>query len=238
MLIDLLVYVNETPGTYSIPEVTKAAAERGLDGIILVCQSRPLSPSEVPKTSELKTFVGVELVTEQGVVLLVPSETNGAYANKVWGEPGPDGAYVLEQVLSAALEHRWAVVAVQPFDQHFPNSSGEQLISAEGIHAVIVTTGGTPLLAHDLALEAAMARNIPIVAGSNTRQSFNRLGSVATVFCREISSQKELCSAIIDGDIWTATIGGKTQFSAAKTPSSKPHDKGNRNRGRGRDKRR
>lgn len=235
MLIDLFVHVNESPGGYSIADVAKTASERGLDGVVLVGRGHPVLLPENQPSPAVKTFVGVELHTDLGVVLLIPSEVRGPYADRAWGDPGADEIYRLEHVLAIAAEHRWAVVAVQPFDQHFPHSSGEQLISAEGIHAVIATTGGTPLLAHDLALEAAMARDIPIVAGSNTRQSFNRLGSVATVLLREISTQRELASALTGGDVWTATMGGRTQLSVPKGPASQHNDrKRNRRPDRGR----
>ncbi len=224
MIVDLHVHTDATESGRNVPEIVGALASSGLDAVALTDVGVISSPADVAGTFEeagLSVFFGVELPTETGRWLLYPPNAIEAAESKPWGEPGSDGLYS-SGVVETLTGQGWAAVLVQPF---LNDGAGEGVYALQGMHAIQITQGEEPLSARDLAMEAGLALDIPLVAGSNLLGDLEALGKVGTVLLRAASTQSEFVRELKEGHMFVAKMG-----TPKVTPEARRRKRGPRRR--------
>lgn len=200
MLIDLLVYSEDSEGTPVEPEAMMASAqEAGLDGLVVSGRSGPTENFEafVSAGDEvgIRVFPGHVVETDHGLVLALLPE--GAQF-----QPEGEATALLEHVASVG----GASVALRPYDREVARPMGDQLFTLQGLNACEVCNGRVPEIANDLALEAASNLELPCVSTSSA-QDPEDVGTAATIFRRPVDTMDALVEQIREGACWPVSIG-------------------------------
>ena len=169
----------------------------------------------------MDVFVGVEVNTDMGTMILYPPTTDGAYEEQRWGTRDGNGVHSFASIRSFCEDNDWVIVAAQPyFNEH---RAGDMIYETSGVNAVEIVQSNTPPLARDLATEAALALKMVAVGGSGPTESADLLFQHLTVFLDSIQTQAELVLGLRRGDCWVMSL---------QAPISPTKPKKSRRRGR------
>lgn len=209
MLIDLHVHTAYSEGfTCSLEDTIARCREAGIGALLLAeCDVVP-DLDEVRRISqelEFPIFVGVDVDASDGRVIAVPADpTAPGFQNQSWAGQRDD--FLVRHVIEAVADMDGAVLAAHPYLDDGGPYLGDRIYDIPGFAGVEVACGVKRHLCNDLALEAASSMAVPTVGGSDTGPEGQRLGSYATAFVDEITTQEELVAALLEGAFWAVEL--------------------------------
>lgn len=202
MLIDLHVHTSATPGGHDLDRLIEAAKDAGLDGLAITDIGVLPDFSDLPR-GDFGLFAGVELPTSRGRWLAYPPHLSDGVDVGAFDSPDADGLYSIDVVEKLSGEG-WALILVQPFHEPQPR---EAVYDMAGFHAIEVSQGTEPLMAKDLAIEAALALRVGVVGGSAVLEDLSVLGKICTVFLPPLSDQSSFHGALMSRDVFLGERG-------------------------------
>jgi hypothetical protein len=218
MLVDLQVHTRFSAPWSTLPggslthqEAIARAKAAGLDAVCFTERMRPAGVAEAlaaGREAGFPVFVGVDIPTLKGRLLFVPERADDpVFTEAAWAGREP---LVSPEELAQQLAPHGAVIAVTPYHRD-PNrgAMSDRVFLIQGLHAIMAvsSTSHEDLTAEDLAAEAAQARGLPVVGGSDVSDEPEQLGKAATLLRFVAATQADLCQAIRQGDVWSAQIG-------------------------------
>lgn len=239
MLIDLHVQSHYSRrGKLDPDDIVRRAKDIGLNGVCFT-EDQPIEKYQelqaLATDHDFPVFIGRTVFTEKGHLLFIPRNSEHVTKHGVFPHNVDDETPLsYEKVAERAQELEGALVAAHPYKLQIPNPMGDRLFDMEGLSAIEVRNGSCKSLINDFALEASFHLRIPGVAGSNTCETLNELGTAASLFCQELKSQEDLVDAIQTGQVWPALLQDTVEYRK----SSRDNDRGgDRRGGRGGDRR-
>jgi predicted metal-dependent phosphoesterase TrpH len=211
MLIDLHAHSHLSKGCALDPRaVLERAARLGLDGVAFTetnTQDGCEELLELGARSQLKVFVGLELMTDRGQYLcFFPRPEQAPEPVQMWGsnrEKPWSAAEALPRMKSLGA----AIVAARPYDRDLPHPAMDYVRSLNVLCAVEGYNARVKQSANDMAVEVAEALALPCTGGSDARQSLDEVGRGATFFKQPVGTQQQLVSALLAGQFWPAMVG-------------------------------
>ncbi|TNE51519.1 MAG: PHP domain-containing protein [Deltaproteobacteria bacterium] len=235
MLIDLHVQSHYSrKGKLDPDDIVRRAKDIGLNGICLT-EDQPIDKHDelqaLAKDHDFPVFVGRTVFTEKGHLLFIPRDTEHVTKHGVFPHNVDDDTpLAYDKVAERAQELGGVLVAAHPYKLQINHPMGDRLFDMEGLTAIEVRNGSCKSLVNDFALEATFHLKLPGVAGSQTCESLNELGTAASLFCQELESQEDLVDAIQAGQVWPAQLQDTVEF---RKSSSSRDDRGGRDDRRG-----
>jgi predicted metal-dependent phosphoesterase TrpH len=213
MLIDLHAHSYLSKGCDLDPrKVLERAATLGLDGVAFTetnTQDGCDELFELGRTSPVKVFVGLELVTDRGQYLcFFPDPERVPEPVQLWGS-NRERPWSADEALPKVRSLGAAVVAARPYDKEFPGSPGDGVLGMKLLSAVEAFNPKVRPQANDLALEATETLRLPSVGGSDARASLDEVGLGATFFREPVRSQAELVERLLSGVGYWAVAAGE-----------------------------
>lgn len=211
MLIDLHVHSYLSKGCELDPRaVLERAKSHGIDGVAFTetnTQDGCDELLEIGATSQVKVFVGLELVTDKGQYLcFFPRPERAPEPVQMWGSnrerPWP-AADCLPKLKSLGA----AIVAARPYDRDFATPALDFILGQKELSAVEGYNAKVRQTANDLAVEAAESLHLPCTGGSDARLSLDEVGRGATLFKAKVESQEDLVHALLGNDYWPVMVG-------------------------------
>jgi hypothetical protein len=216
MLVDLYTYSRATQaegslpgGAFSAAEILQRAKEAGLDAVCFAERGRPAVTEDAHATAAalgMTVFFGVEISVQRGRLLFIPE----ALENEVFQQAAWLGRESLPTAaeLAPELAPHGVLVAITPYerDRSYPQL-GDRVFLIPGLHAIAAPSPHHDKTAEELAVEAALSKQITLVGGSGLTDDLSVLGSAATLLRTPAHSQAELCERIRSGDAWSVQIG-------------------------------
>lgn len=218
MLVDLLVHTQLTKpsgaspgGVLSHREAIQLSRAAGLDAL---CFTERLFPTGVKEAlaagreENFPVFVGVDIPVFRGRLLFLPYHPEDPeFLEAPWAEEAP---LLPPEELANILAPHGVVIAVTPYSRE-PGRlpMGDRVFLIENLHAVAAITARSSEdpVAEALAVEAAGARGLTVVGGSDVTDNPSHIGQAATLLRFPVTSQAQLCELIKSGDAWSAQIG-------------------------------
>ena len=230
-LIDL--HVRAPDETVSAEYLMDHASNKGLDGLVLIGQGQPpkFSDGETPK---LTIYQGVELDTDVGRLLCLPSAVDEWFTSGDWGEPS-EGAETLvaADVVKAFSERGGVVVVAQPFDRDLGHPCLESAFQQlEGLSGVVVTSSPKHTASNERAAKAALEAKLPRAGGSASGVTGDRFGSVATLFPRHPADQKALVTCVKAGRMWPVEVTALQSKNTQKAVANEGRGKRRQRKGK------
>jgi predicted metal-dependent phosphoesterase TrpH len=218
MLIDLHVHSYLSRDCQLDPRAVLQRAESfGLDGVAFTETNTQDGCDELfdlQRTTKLKIFVGLELATDKGQYLCFFEKPERAPEPvQLWGS-NRETPWKADECLPKLRSLGAVIVAARPYDRDFPTPGLDYVKSLKLLSAVEVYNPKVRPGANELAIEAAMALEVPGVAGSDARGSLDELGYAATLFTRPVQSQAELVKALAGRDYYPVQMGELPQLRA------------------------
>lgn len=197
MLIDMHLHQDRHSfdSHVSLEDIIDEAKRKGLDGICITDHD-DLGLRDIVERfydENLKIFVGVEILTTQGDILVLGLD-------KV-----PDKMLTPSELLKIVEEQGGVCISAHPYrknnrgleDNIFEYASDKEI----HLHAVEVCNGSTPFHLNAQAGDTARATKLAMTGGSDAHWK-ERVGLMATYFPDEITTEKELIEAIKKGDCY------------------------------------
>lgn len=215
MLIDLHVYTSPGGGP-SLDTAIDNARSLGLDGIV-VCDQR--ASSDVARrvvggdTDGFPVFVGVELPTTQGDMLLFVPELDPFMTCEEWKELDVVGLPSFADVRDMAHRLGGAVLSTQPYDRKRNRAPGDRIFTLDGLSSLQVWSSTTEGRAVGMGYEAATRSPLPGFAGSATLSHSYPQDLWVTLFRTQPSDQRSFVEALRAGDYWPVELdaGGSSR---------------------------
>lgn len=233
MLIDLHVQTRaSTPGAPAPEKTIETAVGRGLGGIAFVDVRSSRDAKQLLALGEdagLPVFIGVEIPTTRGRFLCFAPEIDPFMSREEWRQlMAVDLLPTYESVFRLFDGVGGAVLAAQPFERADSARLGDNLVFCDGLHGVEVFTAHSTYIERSLAVESAVKIGLPGVGGSRLA-SASEVGTAATLFATQPTTQEELVAALRAGDFWAAQVGGSNERPPRR--SRPPRSEGDRDRG-------
>lgn len=212
MLIDLHAHSWLSTGCQLDPKAVLQRAETfGLDGVAFTETNTTDGADELihlGKSSKLKVFIGLELVTDKGQYLaFFPRPDQAPEPVQMWGS-NREKPWSAVECLPKLKSMGAVIVAARPFDRDIGYPAGDFILSQGPLLSAV--EGYNPKvrqLGNELAIEAAETLKLPCVAGSDARGSLDELGRGATLFKRALQTQQDLLDALTAGECWAVMMG-------------------------------
>ena len=211
MLIDLHAHSYLSKDCNLDPrQVLERAASHGLDGVAFTETNTQDGCDELfdlqAKTS-MRIFVGLELNTDKGQYLCFFAKPHLAPEPvQLWGS-NREKPWSADECLPKVKALGAVIVAARPYDKEFSHPALDYVSSVPFLTAVEGYNAKVRQSANDLAIEAALARKLPCVGGSDARGSLDEVGRGATFFKKDINGQEELVKALQEGEYWAVAVG-------------------------------
>jgi len=199
MLID--IHIPTDQGPEALNAALEAARESRLDGVVLTWRG-PMDPSLLPETPGLEVFHAAKILTEHGPLIAIPPHAESELNAAGWPESNETSGF--EAVTAWCREQGWALILTQPF-MDSPMLTTRTTTPIASVDAVEVTHGAEPLLARDLAIEAALGEKRGIVASGGGAPQ--RIGRFSTLLLPTSKGQSGLVRAIRQGAVWVVETG-------------------------------
>jgi len=181
----------------SVPDLLKAAEQRGLDAVCVTDHGRYDGfrlASELAQQSCVSVFMGIEITTTEGDVLVYSVEEL-SFPHSV--EP--------QELIDFANKHGAVAVVAHPFRSTAP-SIGNLLTSLSGLTGVEVCNGNCSDEQNALAHAHARRMNVACLGGSDAH-CCGAVGSYYSIFDEPVRTQAEFVRAIRDGCLRPAGDG-------------------------------
>ena len=230
MLIDLHVYTRQSGG----PELWKAvdtAEASNLDGILVADKRASAATAMAVVGGEFDAypvFVGVEIATRTGDVVVIPSKLDPFLTREEWRQLDALDLPTLEEVQALAKEEDAVILVAHPYERRRKNAPRDRIFAMEDVAGVEVSTTSAKREENRIAVESVGHASLPAYAGSaETRPG--RGSGWATLFGREVKDQADLVAAIREGNFWAVELDAPD----ARPPRHSGGDRGGRGGDRG-----
>lgn len=216
MLIDLHVYTTASGGR-SLASVVRDAKASDLDAILVA--DRGASAETVAALDDegridgLPVFIGVELETRDGDVVVVTPEVAPFLSREEWREVTALDRPTLKEVRAVVEPLGGVVLLAHPYDRSRRSAPRDRLFALQGVSGAEVGNNATEAVENMVALEALSASGVPAFGGSAAKKS-GEGSSWLTLFASSIGSQAELVDALKDGNYWAL----ETRADGARPP--------------------
>lgn len=201
MLIDMHLHQDRHSfdSHVSLEDIIDEAKRKGLDGICITDHDN-LGLREIVHefyTDDLKIFVGVEILTTQGDILVIGLD-------KV-----PDRMLTPSELLKIVDEQGGVCICAHPYrknnrgleDNIFEYSSDKEI----HLHGVEVCNGSTPFELNAKAGDSAKKAKLAMTGGSDSHWK-ERVGIMATYFYNKIETEKDLIEAIKKAECYPVVL--------------------------------
>ncbi|HAN30828.1 MAG TPA: hypothetical protein DCQ06_04455 [Myxococcales bacterium] len=218
-LIDLHVRATEDP--LSAAFLLEQASTKGLDGLVLVGQGQAPQIEDAEDVRKA-IYVGVEVDTDIGRLLCLPSTIDEWFTESKWNEltQGEQGLNAVE-VAKEFTERGGVVMVAQPFDRDLGHPCLEDAFqSLDTLSAVVVTSSPKHTASNERASKAAVEAKLPGAGGSASTIRGERFGSVATLFPRHPVDQQALVAGVKSGRMWPVEMTVLPPREVIKTNSN------------------
>ena len=195
MLIDMHLHQDRHSfdSHVSLEDIIDEAIRKGLDGVCITDHD-DLGLREIVKdfyTPQLKIFVGVEILTTQGDILVISLDRV------------PDKMLTPSELLELVHAQGAVAIAAHPYRKN-NRGLGDHIFahrrdSSLPLTGVEVLNGSTPEYLNAQAGETAHKSELAMTAGSDAHFK-ERVGLMATYFPYEISTEQELIAALKNRD--------------------------------------
>ena len=212
MLIDLHAHSHLSKGCDLDPKkVLERSLSHGLDGVAFTetnTQDGCDELFELAAKSEVKIFVGLELITDKGQYLcFFPRPELAPEPVQMWGS-NREKPWSAVECLPKVKALGAAIIAARPYDREVSNPAGDFILTLDCLSAVEGYNPRVRQTANELAVEAAQSLKLPCVGGSDARTTLDEVGRGATLFKNEIKTQADLVKALLSGaDYWPVMVG-------------------------------
>jgi len=223
MLIDLHAYSSRSGGQ-PLADLIKRARALGLDGVLVADRGYSADTAralQAGQPEDVRVFVGVEVETRSGDVLLIVPEIDPFFTREEWRQLGVLERPSLEDVTQLAEREGGVVLLTQPYDRARPASPGDRMFVLEGLSGVELANDATEPGSAQTAHEAIAAGTLPSFAGSAVRGRPRQESVWATLFAKPVTTQTELVDAIRSGEFWAVEImaqGARPPVRAPRGP--------------------
>lgn len=228
MLIDLHVYTSPGGGP-SLDTAIKNARALGLGGIA-VCDHRASADVArrvaAEETDGFPVFVGVELPTTQGDMLLFVPELDPFMTCEEWKELDVVGLPSYADVRDLAHRHGGVVLSAQPYDRKRNRAPGDRIFTLDGLASLEVWSSTTDRRAVGMGYEAATRSPMPGFAGSATLSHSYPQDLWVTLFRTQPHDQQSFVEALRAGDYWPVELasGGSSRQGNRRNTSRRPRN--------------
>jgi len=199
MLIDVHIPTNQ--GDEELTAALDSARDHRLDGVVLAWDGPP-DLTRIPANPGLEIYHGAEIATEHGSLIAIPPAVDDELLKAQY--PNSDAHSGFDAVTAWCRERGWALILTQPFLSSPRLKTGDDSPIAR-VDAVEVTHGDEPLLARDLAIEAALGEGRGIVASGGGDPL--RIGRFSTLLLPTRDGQAGIVKAIRQGAVWVVETG-------------------------------
>lgn len=225
MLIDLHAYTDVTGGP-TLKNLLKAAAAEGLDA---VCIADPQASAAAAKAAleyegDVKLFVGVELPTRAGDVILIVPELDPFMTREEWRQLVALGVPALEEVVELAEANGGVVLLVHPYDRRRKLAPRDRVFALEGIAGVECANSTAELGFSVFAIESLAKGPHNVFAGSATVSSKNRGSRWATLMAGDAGDEASLIEGLKAGEFWPVELNA----AESRRQERPPRDRGER----------
>ena len=202
MLIDMHLHQdrNSFDSHVSLEDIIDEAKNKGLDGICITDHDN-MGLKEIVAdfyTEDLKIFVGVEILTTEGDILVIGLDETPAY------DPfDPETLLTPAELLALVHEAGGIAISAHPYRKN-NRGLGDNIYkyapdSPTPLTAVEALNGSTPLYLNEEARLTAENAGLALTGGSDAHFK-ERVGLMATYFPYEIETEQDLIAAIKNRD--------------------------------------
>lgn len=209
MLIDLHVYTDASDGP-TLDRVLAQAKELGLDAI---CVADPRASAEVARAvaaegieTDVAVFVGVELPTLAGDVIVIPPALDPFLIHEEWRELDVFGVPSLEELREVVERVGAVVLGAHPYDRKRKSAPRDRIFTMDAFAGLEIWTADADREANRAAAEAVANARVPAFAGSATKRSSLPSNTWVTLLGESPTTQAELVKVLRKGNFWPAEI--------------------------------
>ena len=240
----VLIDPHANPGDLSPVEFARAAANAGLEGVVVTETNRVDRIDDYLDAVEdagLAAFVGVELPLDKGVLVLIPRdpEADPFYEAK-WQRTTP---WTLDEVLEAAKAVDAVVLGSHPYCRDQDSVLGDRVYAVKGMIGLETRVGHGKVNWDQMADAVAVKKSVSRLGSSGGDAAY--LGYAATVFLGD-PTHEEMLEQIANNQCMPIEFEDPTRPRDRSTPRreraprddrggrGRRDDRGGRGRGRGR----
>ena len=229
MLIDLHVYTRATGGP-SLKDAVAQAREAGLDAIAVVDRrsSREVATLVAAgETDGFPVFVGVEIPTEVGDVLVFVPEIEPFMTREEWRQLDVVQPPTFSDVREMVEREGGVLLMAHPYDRRRERAPRDRVFALERVAALEIWTSGADRASNAAAYEAVTAARVPGFAGSAAAGRKPAPSQWATLLRAPVATHAELVAALRAGDLWPV------EFATGEPGSERQGGGGGRREDRG-----
>lgn len=219
MLIDLHVYTDASDGA-DLKRVLRQAEELGIDALCVTdtrasaAVARAVVADEID--SDVSVFVGVEIPTLAGDVLVIPRALDPFLVQEEWRQLDVFGIPSLAE-LSEMVERVGAVMlGAHPYDRKRTSAPRDRIFAMEGFAGFEIWTADADRDSNKAAAEAVASAKVPAFAGSATRRKSLPPNPWVTLLGASVETQEQLVDALRAGNFWPVEIVAEEGKSRGK----------------------
>lgn len=234
MLIDLHVYTSPGGGR-SLSSVVRDAKDAHLDAIVVADRAASAATAaaldEDGRVDGLPVFVGVELETRDGDVIIVTPEVDPFMSREEWRELTALDRPTMDEVRTVVDAIGGVILLAHPYDRNRGSAPRDRVFALAGPVAAEVGNDVADAVDNMVALEALSAGSTPVFGGSASKTSSGKRRWL-TLFAGAIDSQSALVAALRSGDFWALESRADGERPASRERGGRRNDRGDRG-GRG-----
>jgi predicted metal-dependent phosphoesterase TrpH len=222
MLIDLHVYTDASEGP-DLERVLKQAEELGIDAICVADKRASEKVATLVANDELDTdidvFVGVEIETLAGDVLVIPESIDPFLTQEEWRELDVYGVPSFAELQEVVNRTGGVILGVHPYDRERTSAPRDRIFVVDDYAGLEIWTADAGSDSNRAAYEAVANASVPAFAGSATKRKKLPKYPWVTLLGGTPSSQKELVDVLRAGNFWPVEIvadGGQSKGKKGK----------------------
>lgn len=230
MLIDLHVYTAPSAGP-SVERAVSMARDQGLDAIAIVDRAASAEVARAvvdQRFGDFPVFVGVELATTAGDVLVFVPDLDPFYTREEWRELEVLGLPELSDVVEMVERHKGVVLGAHAYDRRRERAPRDRVFALSSLAGFQVWTSTSDRQANHVALEAGARAQVGAFAGSASVSERGVRQPWVTLFAAEPQTQADLVEALEGGDFWPVEIADSRSRSGGRGGRSSRSNRGRR----------
>jgi hypothetical protein len=215
MLIDLITYTTHSPdGTLSAEALIERARTTHLSGLCITDREHSKDAARwvaMGQQAGIFVGVGVEILSEEGLIIGLPPAIDEILLQERWRNLSTFDRPSAQSVIDYFDAIGGATILGPIYDQRQPLRLGDQALLLQNFSAIDALCPTRTALENDLALEVALALNLPPIAASRALTSLTDMGKLATVFTENIADQATLTALLRAGDVWPVRLANASE---------------------------
>lgn len=225
MLVDLHAKTSVSEDvSVSLEDVLRKAVDSGLEGIAFCEQLSTFlceDAIEMGRQMDITVFIGVEIPTDKGRLLGFVPEIDDFYLAEEWRRLTDATTPPAEAVFEIFDERDGAVVAARPYDLEIPFNMGDHVFTLDKLDGVEAFNSRIGEIQQDFAIEAASFMDVSTTGGSDPTDSVDPVGTFATFFEKQLTTQRDLVEALQNSEYHAVKIGEPKQKRSSRSKSSR-----------------